>query len=189
MGWPSSSLCVKSSADGSTHTHTSPCSVLVLSSIPDGPMAWPLALISAQPMQAALALAPCPAQSHVPWATGSGCLDLQVLPGHCPCTQGVLGQHLHMTAIKCQGKAPCCSTSHREYPMEMRSPVLSSMGGSGPSPCGPGPLSSRMMLNASAGQGLLPTTSRARAGKAGNGAHGLWYMGSQSCRGRNAEKE
>lgn len=43
------------------HTYIS----LVLSSIPDGVMAWPLALISAQPTQAALALAPCLAQSHV----------------------------------------------------------------------------------------------------------------------------
>lgn len=132
-------LCAKSSADGSTRTHTSPYSVLVVASIPDGLMAWPLPLICAQPTLAAPTLAPCLAQSHVPWATGSVCSDPLAAspPGHCPCTQGVLGQHPHMIAIKCQAKASCCSTSHPEYPMEMLSPVLSSMEGNSPSLCGP----------------------------------------------------
>lgn len=136
VGWPSSGLCVKSSADGSTiHIHLSPCSVLVLSSIPDGLMAWPLALISAQhpPWLPAWLRA----MSLEPQSQGVWIHWVQVLPGHCPCTQGVLGQHLHMTAFKCQGKAPCCFTSHPEYPMEMLSPVVSSVEQNDPSLCGP----------------------------------------------------
>lgn len=45
-----------------------------------------------------------------------------------------------------------------------------------------------MMLNAPARQGLLPTASRARASKAGNGAYGLWHLGFQSYRGKKCRK-
>lgn len=91
-----------------------------------------------------------------------------------------------MTAIKCQGKAPCCSTSHPENPMEMLSPVLSPMEDNGPSPCCCG-LSSywssiRMLLNAPDRQGLLPT------GKARIGAHGVWYSGLSIMQGKKCRK-
>lgn len=215
-GWPSS-ICVGSSADGSTHPHKASCSAL----LPSGVTRWSHGLAPAaggfcpaHPGRAGPGSQPgleqlgSPSLQHrAATSLGrtigvSGPTGCKYPPGHSPCCQGVLGQHPGVTATSAGEKFPPAPPPILDLPWK---------------PCGRccprccplqrGMAPSRVALVPRAvrgGQGqqqgrcwqLWPGRERclqpgglgqARLGTVPHRLCSAWYLGSQSRKGRNAE--